>query len=95
MQPSRLHRRWDTMGTGLQRLDKMQRQELWSQRIAACRKSGLGVHKWYEGQGLSGKTYYYWQRKLWNELEKSEIRDFVPVPFATASVVATVRLARG
>ena len=34
----------------------------WSARIMECRSSGMTVKAWCEGQGISIKTYYYWER---------------------------------
>ena len=32
----------------------------WTARFAECRSSGMTVRAWCEAQGLSIKTYYYW-----------------------------------
>lgn len=53
------------MEQNLQRVNANQRVEVWGQRIVACRNSGMTVREWCSQEGLSEKTYYYWQRKLY------------------------------
>lgn len=45
-----------------------QRQRLleWSQRVADCRQSGLSVKRWCDANGVTTKTYYSWQRKVFS-----------------------------
>ncbi len=50
----------------LQVLTHAQKAELWSHRVAECRNSNISVSAWCEQNGLNSKTYYYWQRKLFN-----------------------------
>ncbi len=33
-------------------------------RFAECRSSGMTVKAWREAQGLSIKTYYYWEKRV-------------------------------
>ena len=48
----------------LQTLNAAQRVELWAERIAECRSSGMSVRAWCREKEISEKTYYYWQRRL-------------------------------
>ena len=43
-----------------------QRQRLyeWSQKVAACRQSGMSVKRWCDENGMTTKTYYSWQKKV-------------------------------
>ena len=36
----------------------------WTARFAECRSSGKTVKAWCEAQGLSIKTYYYWEKRV-------------------------------
>ncbi len=36
----------------------------WTARFAECRSSGMTVKAWCEAQGLSIKTYYYWEKRV-------------------------------
>lgn len=82
------------MEQSLQRLNANQRVEVWGQRIAACRSSGMTVREWCSQEGLSEKTYYYWQRKLYQMvLEESSFVEIPATPTPTTSaVVATVQI---
>lgn len=81
------------MEQSLQRLNANQRAEVWGQRIAACRNSGMTVREWCSQEGLSEKTFYYWQRKLYQMvLEESS---FVEVPTTSVPanrIIATVQI---
>lgn len=68
-----------------------QRQRLleWSQKVAACRQSGMSVKRWCSENGTSTKTYYSWQKKVFEfmveqqkvQLAESEERGgFVELP---------------
>ena len=36
----------------------------WTARFAECRSSGMTVKAWCETQGISIKTYYYWEKQV-------------------------------
>ena len=38
----------------------------------ACRSSGMIVRAWCRENGLSEKTYYYWQRRLFQTLSEQQ-----------------------
>ena len=47
---------------------------IWRERVRECRNSGLRVYEWCKQNGLNDKTYYKWQREIWDkENEKQEI----------------------
>ncbi len=52
------------MGNEMVVVRKPENLELWRSRINDCRNSGKTVVDWCAEQGISGKTYYYWHRKL-------------------------------
>ena len=41
---------------------------MWVERIAECRGSGKSVRAWCRENGISEKTYYYWQRRLYQQM---------------------------
>ena len=47
-------------------LGQRQRLQEWSQRVAACRQSGLSVKRWCDENGVPLKTYYTWQKKVFS-----------------------------
>ena len=40
----------------------------WSEKIQACRESGMSVSAWCRENGIAAKTYYYHLRKLREKL---------------------------
>ena len=72
----------------LQTLGQRQRLLEWSQKIAHCRQSGLSVKRWCSENGTSVKTYYSWQKKVFEfmveqqkaQLEAEEHSCFVELP---------------
>ena len=69
------------MEHSLQRLNAAQRIQLWAERIAECRSSGMSVRAWCRENEISEKTYYYWQRKLYQQMISSTQRvDFAEIP---------------
>jgi len=74
------------MEKNLQLLGKNRRMEEWSQRVTECRSSGLTVRNWCEQHGINEKTYYYWQRRIWDSMNKSRSSRFVQIPAEAVSV---------
>ncbi len=74
--------------TSLQTLGQRQRLLEWSQKIADCRQSGLSVKRWCSENGTNIKTYYSWQKKVFEymveqqkvQLETEEHSCFVELP---------------
>ena len=60
------------MEQSLQVMSKQDRLENWTARIMACRSSGMTVRAWCRENGLSEKTYYYWQRRLFQALSEQQ-----------------------
>ena len=66
----------------------------------ACRSSGMTVRAWCRENGLSEKTYYYWQRRLFQTLSeqqtvyKTTFAEVTPLePVCSGNVAVTVRIA--
>ena len=73
----------------LQKLNADQRLAVWTQRIADCRSSGNGVKHWCQENGISEKTYYYWQRRIFRMAHEQQIPEFAELhSFRPVSAVA-------
>ena len=86
------------MEQSLQVMSKQERLENWTARIMACRSSGMTVRAWCRENGLSEKTYYYWQRRLFQALsEQQKVHETafaeVTPPVCSGNVAVTVRIA--
>ena len=69
------------MEDSLQRLNAAQRVELWAERIGECRSSGKSVRAWCREHEISEKTYYYWQRRLYQQMiTTAETVSFAEIP---------------
>ena len=47
---------------------------IWRERVMACRSSGKTIVDWCAENGINLKTYYYWQKRVWDK----EIMDLSP-----------------
>ena len=88
------------MEQSLQVMSKQERLENWTARIMACRSSGMTVRAWCQENGLSEKTYYYWQRRLFQTLSEQQgahktafAEVTPPQPVCSGHVAVTVRIA--
>ena len=85
------------MKQSLQVMSKQERLENWTTRIMACRSSGMTVRAWCRENGLSEKTYYYWQRRLFQTLSeqqtvyKTAFAEVTP-PVCSGNVAVSVRI---
>ena len=80
------------MEKSLQTLNQQEKVAVWSERIAACRSSGISVRAWCEGNGISTASYYKWQKKLFC-LAAQTAPQFAEVCVAPAAKIsATVHL---
>ena len=66
--------------------------QLWRGRVMECRSSGKSVAVWCKENGINIKTYYYWQKQVWdheiNTMAPDQPRLPSPVQFAEISVPA-------
>ena len=79
------------MKNRLQRYNAGAKLVKWSERVTACRNSGIPVKAWCAQEGISEKTYYYWQRKVFLAAQGEE--RFVEITSSSpagGTVVATV-----
>ena len=91
------------MEKSLQVVSRQERLDSWTSRIMECRNSGMSIRSWCRENGFNEKTYYYWQRRLFQELsarqdcpESGSLVDITPVQPARSSggISVTVRLAQ-
>lgn len=66
------------MGSSLQKYNTGAKLIQWSERVNACRSSGMPVKAWCAQEGYSEKTYYYWQRKVF-QATQNQSEQFVEV----------------
>ena len=80
------------MEKSLQHLNRRDKLEVWSKRVSDCRSSGMTVQQWCEENGVNSKTYYYWQRKLFELTVEQSKPVFVEMPVQSNSMAAaTIR----
>jgi hypothetical protein len=48
----------------VQKMKQEYRLKQWGDTVKECRSSGKTIKGWCEEQGISLKSYYYWQRKV-------------------------------
>ena len=69
------------MEHSLQTLNAAQRVQIWAEQIAKCRGSSMSVCAWCRENGISEKTYYYWQRRLYQQMASTtEAVSFAEIP---------------
>ena len=79
------------MSRELQTLNSQNKLALWSERIQACRSSGLNVKDWCRENEICEQTYYRWQRKLFEMTVSHSESVFVEMPVRSNSSAATIR----
>lgn len=67
------------MGSELQTYSRNQKLQLWSERVKACRESGLSVAEWCAANNISKFTYYDWQRKVFDSAKDATPTQFVEI----------------
>jgi hypothetical protein len=45
----------------------------WQQMVYDCRNSGVTVRAWCADHGISEKSYYYRQRKVWDAAQQADV----------------------
>ena len=80
------------MSRGLQTLNSQNKLAQWSERIQACRNSGMNVKDWCLENEICEQTYYRWQRKLFEMTVAKSAPVFVEMPVHKhCSPAATIR----
>lgn len=76
------------MSRGLQTLNSQNKLALWSERIQACRSSGMNVKDWCRENEICKQTYCRWQRKLFEMTVSQSGPMFVEMPVRSNSITA-------
>ena len=67
---------------------------VWRERVRECKTSGMTVAGWCEKNNITKKTYYYWQKQVWdhaiNTMNPGQPGLPSPVQFAEISVPTNV-----
>lgn len=91
--------RWSKMEQSLQVTSKQERLENWTAKIMGCRSSGMTIRAWCQENSLSEKTYYYWQRRLFQALPEQQMihetafaEVTTPQSVCSGNMVVTVRI---
>ena len=72
------------MGISVQELKHAARLKEWSERVAECRNSGIGVKAWCAANGTALKTYYNWERQI----VKAATRQYaLPAPIQSGQLI--------
>ncbi len=50
----------------------------WRERVMECKTSGLTVAEWCERNHINKKTYFYWQKQVWDHEINTMIPDRLP-----------------
>ena len=50
----------------------------WTARIGECRTSGMSVKAWCKTQGISIKTYYYWEKQFVEKVKEQALLPSAP-----------------
>ena len=83
------------MGRGLQAVNHGNQIALWSERVKACRTSGLTVSQWCKQENIPLSSYYAWQRKLFQTITQADAVCFAEVPIVlprSEKIMATIRV---
>ena len=64
----------------------------WASRFADQKASGLSVIDWCSQKGISKDTFFYWKRKLRDELVEKVFPDIVPISLPASPVSVPVGL---
>jgi hypothetical protein len=61
----------------------------WQQMVYDCRNSGMTVRAWCASQGISEKSYYYRQRKVWDAAQQADVnKPTASLPSSALSVAS-------
>lgn len=73
--------------------------QFWRGRVMECRNSGKSVAVWCKENGINIKTYYHWQKQVWDKESRTMIpseqngsREVQPVQFAQVNLASEIPL---
>lgn len=86
------------MEQSLQVISRQERLEKWTSRIMACRSSGMTIRAWCRENQVPEKSFYYWQRQLFDAVSRQKnpgqpafAENTLPQPKQTTVPAVTVR----
>ena len=56
--------------TEIQEILHKEKMKEWQERVFQCRNSGLSINEWCRRNNINRKTYFYWQRQVWDNKKK-------------------------
>ena len=59
--------------TELSKLNHSKHLAIWQQQVYSCRNSGTTVKAWCVQNGITEKSYYYRQRKVWEAAQQKTL----------------------
>ena len=59
----------------------------WQQLVYDCRNSGMTVRAWCAENGISEKTYYYRQRKVWDAAQQQKVEQDADMPGKMPAII--------
>ncbi len=59
--------------TELSKLNHSKHLAMWQQQVYGCRNSGTTVKAWCAQNGVTEKSYYYRQRKVWEAAQQKTL----------------------
>ena len=88
------------MEENLQKYNSKQHLREWSERINACRNSGMSVREWCKGNGIALSTYYNQQRKVFEAAKTAAEEEHhtkfaeIRLPRQSNAPIATLRIGK-
>ena len=85
------------MDKSLQSYNRQQKLSIWAERVRACRASGQTVTQWCEENSISVKTYYNWQKRIYEMVSTQEPQFAVISIYKMRGIgtIATVQIGDG
>ena len=79
------------MEKSLQAMTRQNNLAIWTERVQACRSSGLPVKTWCAENGIVPNTYFRWQKKVF-DVASTEQGQFYEVPISVHKGKAVVSI---
>jgi putative transposase len=73
--------------TELSQLNYHKNLAQWQQLVYDCHNSGMTVRAWCAENGISKKTYYYRQRKVWEATQQQKAEQDADMPGKLLSII--------
>ena len=85
------------MEKSLQSYNRQQKLSIWAERVRACRESGQTVTQWCEENSISVKTYYNWQKRVYEmaSTQEPQFADISVCRLRGGGAIATVQIGDG